>query len=170
MEKPAGRVPSEKECYRLLEEYSVPENVVRHSEKVREFALGLAGGIEGVNLELVSAGALLHDIDKIDTLGGKGSHGEPGCRALAEKGFQAVAEIVRKHVMEKIFELESIEEKIVYYADKRVIGDRVVPLAERMEFIGEKYGSGNREFLQKLEEIRPALEALEAELKEMVKK
>jgi len=166
----AEKIPSMEECYRLLEECNVPENVVKHSERVREFALDLAGKIAGINMELVSAGALLHDIDKIETLEGNGRHGEPGARKLKEKGFFAVSEIVRKHVLENIFELESAEEKLVYYADKRIINGGIVTVKERLDFIREKYCSGDQACLKKLERIRPALEALESELMEMVKK
>lgn len=169
-----GRIPSEKECYQLLKENRVPENVLRHSERVKEFALELAAKLresnEKVNPELVLAGALLHDIDKIETLKGSSYHGDEGCKKLKAKGYYAVAGIVRKHLLERVSELDSIEEKIVYYADKRVIDDRIVSLKERLEFIKQKYGSRNKELMKKIMESEPLIIALEKELMGRIKK
>ncbi len=163
-----GRIPSRKECMELLAEKGVPENIVRHSMAVRDFALELARDLKNqgksVCLELAEAGALLHDIDKIETLEGKEPHGEPGRRFLRKKGFFGAAEIVKKHVLEKIDLLCLLEEKIVYYADKRVIGERVVPLGKRIEFIKEKYGSKNRKTMRGIIEREPLLFGLEKEL------
>ncbi len=168
-----GVIPTEKECYELLEENSVPENVVRHSEAVKDLALELAGRIRAsgsdVNLELVVAGALLHDIDKIETLE-EGRHGEVGWRKLRKKGYYGVADIVRKHVLEKIKELAFIEEKLVYYADKRVIGGRVVPLRERLACIRERYGSKSAEAMQRIKKFEPLAYDLEKELVELMNK
>lgn len=163
-----GGIPSEEECYKLLKESNVPENIVRHSERVKELAMEIAGKLMGrgvkVNLALVKAGALLHDIDKFETIKGKGMHGEPGYERMREKGYYAVAEIVRKHLVEMVSELASAEEKIVYYADKRVIDDRIVTLKERLEFIKEKYGSRDKELMEKILESEPLMLELEGEL------
>ena len=164
------RIPSEEECHRILAENKVPENIVRHSEKVKEFALELAGKIGGVNMELVAAGALLHDLDKAETLEGKPYHGELGWEKLREKGFGAVAEICRKHLLEKVAELKTLEEKIVYYADKRIIDERIVTLKERIEFVKEKYGSRDARLREKIGEAAPKALELERELMAMVKK
>lgn len=165
-----GIVPTEKECYELLEESKVPENVVKHSETVKGLAVELAKDSikcgNRVSLGLVVAGALLHDIDKIETLK-QGRHGVIGWRKLREKGYWGTADIVRKHVLERIQELSLIEEKLVYYADKRVIGNRVVPLAERLEFIEEKYGSKNRKAMQGIKKFEPLVFRLEKEIMEM---
>lgn len=166
-----GKIPSEKECYKLLKENSVPKNIVRHSEKVKEFALKLAEQLqengERVNLNLVKAGALLHDIDKIQTIKGKGSHGEQGYKKLKEKGFFKVAEIVKKHVLERVNELNSIEEKIVFYADKRVQDNKIVSLKERLEHVEKKYGS-NSEIREKIVQSKPLVLKLERELMEKI--
>ena len=163
-----GCVPSEGECYKLLKENSVPENIVRHSERVKEIAMEIAeklkeSGVK-VNLALVKAGALLHDIDKFETAKGNGAHGKPGYKMMREKGCYAVADIVRKHLVEMVSELASAEEKIVYYADKRVIDDRIVTLKESLDFIKEKYGSRDKKLMGKIIESEPLMLELEREL------
>ena len=162
-----GVVPTEKKCYELLKENRVPKNVVEHSETVKDLAVELAKGIveneREVNIGLVSAGALLHDIDKIETLE-QGIHGEVGWRKLREKGYWGVADIVRKHVLERIKELSLIEEKLVYYADKRVIGNKVVSLAERLEFIEKKYGSKSAVAMQRIKKFEPLVYRLEKKI------
>ena len=62
-------LPSKEECYKLLKEYHVPQNVVEHSKKVAKVALFLGDrlikkGIN-VNLELVEQASLLHDLVRI---------------------------------------------------------------------------------------------------------
>jgi len=166
------RVPSEEQCIELLKENNVPKNVLAHSKKVTEFAVGLAKQLKAngikVNIELVRAGALLHDLDKIYTLKKKGRHGFLAEEILEGKGLHEIAVIARKHVLENVTELESIEEKLVFYADKRVIDNRIVSLKERLDFILKKYGTTEKARAD-FKASKPAIFALERELMQMVK-
>lgn len=113
-----------------------------------------------VNLELIKAAALLHDFVRIvdfrtfepekfpfkpseedvefwkklrEKYSGR-HHAEVGAEILREKRFQEVAEVVRKHRFLQIEEgFETWEEKIVYYADKRVKHAKIVTLQERLK-------------------------------------
>ncbi|MEM0360184.1 MAG: macro domain-containing protein [Candidatus Diapherotrites archaeon] len=169
-----GIVPSEKKCIEILRENRVPENIVRHSKKVAEFAVELAQKIdakgEKIDIALVRAGALLHDIDKLETLESSKKHGIEGWKKLRKKGFYGVAEIAKKHLIEKVGELSTLEEKIVYYADKRVLGEKIVPLNERLEYIKQKYGSKNQKLMEKIVESEKAALLLEKNLLEMINK
>jgi HD superfamily phosphohydrolase YqeK len=50
---------------------------------------------------------------------------------LRERGEDFIANLIEKHKFTLISELSTIEEKILYYADKRVNGDQIVSLKER---------------------------------------
>ena len=62
-------IPTVPECYKLLNEVgALPQNIIRHSEQVTKVALYLGRKLiekgEKVNLELLRAACLLHDIAK----------------------------------------------------------------------------------------------------------
>jgi putative nucleotidyltransferase with HDIG domain len=101
--------------------------------------------IKGVHLnkELVKASALLHDITKTRSFRTGENHAQTGEQYLIEKGFPEVGRVVGQHVvLDDYFSINvSIEPKIVNYADKRVLHDRIVSLTERMDYIFERYGS-----------------------------
>ncbi|MCX6801499.1 MAG: HDIG domain-containing protein [Candidatus Diapherotrites archaeon] len=168
--KHEGRIPTEKECLEMLAQNNVPENIVRHSVKVKEFALEFAQKMAAkgvkVNLSLVRAGALLHDLDKFETLGTKKMHGTLAWEKLRAKGCYAVAEIARKHLIERVGELSSWEEKLVYYADKRIIDEKLVSVPERLEFIKQKYGLKDKKLMAKIKESENAILALEKSILE----
>lgn len=119
----------------LLLKYKLPKNVIAHSRKVGGIALRVASELMrngyAVDLELVERGALLHDIGRSVTHGLE--HGYFGGKILRKEGeSEAVARIVERHVLggisreeaermglpAKDFIPETIEEKIVCYADK----------------------------------------------------
>lgn len=61
-------------------------------------------------------------------------HADAGAMILDEEGFPEIADIVRKHKYRQIIEgFSTLEEKIVYYADKRVNHAEIVPLQKRLD-------------------------------------
>ncbi len=141
----------------MLCEARVWPNIIAHSLVVERFALRLAKKINKngckVDLALVSCGALLHDFDKAECLEcGRDSRGKfkvrHGFRAhelLVKRGvrFKKIALIARRHVLESVFGKDApktIEEKIVFYADKRVTGTKFVSLRARLAYIMRRYG------------------------------
>ncbi len=154
-------VPDEGECFRLLERYAVPPNVIEHSRVVLALARVLCRELnsrgEKMDLPLVEAAALLHDIAKVLSFQTGENHSQAGARLLREMGFPEVAEIVRQHV---VLDPETnhgriTEALLVHYADKRVKHDAVVSLEERFRDLKERYG--------KSPEARGWIEALEAQ-------
>ena len=92
---------------------------------------------------MLEAGALLHDIAKTATLHNGGEHARLGAEWLIDLGYPAVAEIVREHVWlsrnpAEPWPLREVE--IVNYADKRVLHDLVVTLAQRFDDLRSRYG------------------------------
>ena len=125
-------VLSEAECEALLVEQHVPDEVVRHSRAVAKAAEKLAASLMHrggrLNLALVRAGSLLHDMAK-----GQPDHAQVGERALERLGFPSIARIVAGHTDLDFRKRKLDEVAIVYLADKLVQGEEVVSLRRRFE-------------------------------------
>jgi uncharacterized protein len=148
----------------LLLKYKLPKNVTAHSKKVEKIAVEVAcelkrNGFE-VDLELVEKAALLHDSGRSVTHGLE--HGYFGGKILREEGeSEEVARIVERHVLggiskreaEKMglpardFIPETLEEKIVSYADK--LSDR-----NKTKRLEKRLGSKNILFKRMMNLIR----------------
>lgn len=127
-----SKIPNLDECRVILNKYCVLENVIKHCEKVREVAMKIAEALINkgfrLNLPLIGAAALLHDIER-----DKPEHAIKGWKLLNELGYHDVADIVKEH-MDIIPEQNNITEKeIVYLSDKMVIGNKVVSIDERFK-------------------------------------
>ena len=139
-------IPSKKQCYRLMREMGMLNNIVAHSEQVCRVALCLTDHLDrrGVvlNRELIRASALLHDITKTRSFETKENHAQTGSHFLSEKGFPEVGRVVGQHVRLDTYVLPGTprEVEVINYADKRVLHDRIVSLKERMGYIVERYG------------------------------
>jgi len=157
-------IPTEKECLTILSKNNTPENVIKHSKAVCKAALEIADkliekGVE-VNRELVLAGALLHDIERV-----KKEHVLEGAKKLEELGFKEVAEVVKKHGCRYLkkweFNPRTIEEKIVFYADKITYEDERVTVEERLT-------RWNKDAIKKYPKGYNFVKKIEKELKEMM--
>jgi putative nucleotidyltransferase with HDIG domain len=135
-------IPSKEECIEILTKNKTPSNVIEHCKAVCGVAEEITErlikkGVQ-VNKELVVAASLLHDIERI-----KENHVQEGAKLLKSLGFPEVAEVVSKHSLyrptgEKI-DLDTIEEKILFYADKRALGTKIVSLQERFDNLEKRY-------------------------------
>ncbi len=147
------KIPTQKECYELIQEMGMMDHIVDHSGQVCRVAVCLADklnrkGID-LNLELIRASALLHDITKTRSFRTNENHAETGGKFLREKGFAEVGRVIAQHVKLDTYVASGspVEAEIVNYADKRVLHDQIVLLADRLSYILERYGDGveNRE-------------------------
>ncbi len=151
------QIPSKEECLAILNKNKTPSNVVEHCKTVCKVAKEIAKklikrGIK-VNKGLVIAAALLHDIERE-----KDNHVVVGERLLKNMGFPEVAKVAKKHSLYQIENIEiqpnTIEEKILFYADKRVKGNKIVSLEERFEDLKKRYNidlTKEFEFTKKIE-------------------
>lgn len=161
-------IPSEKECFELLKRFNVPDNIIAHSVKVKELSVGiaekLAGKGEKINMKLLVAGALLHDVSKFDCLNADLHHCDHGYERLLKLGLsKELAEIVRKHGLDAIISdnpPKTWEEKIIFYADKRITNDRMVSLEERFSYLRKRYPQA----LKSINNSYPRIIALEREI------
>jgi len=137
-------VPSETQCFELLSEVGLAPALVRHSIAVKDFAfaLGLKLRERGhdVNLDLIKASALLHDIYKLEA---DVCHCIEGGQFLREKGFHPVADVIEKHCLNNIGNPDLIpkttEEKLLLYSDLRNGANGTVTLVERFASIRRRY-------------------------------
>jgi len=143
----SDRIPSREECHELMVQHSMRPNIVEHSIQVMHVSLVITDNLKNgvaVNRDLVIAGALLHDITKTRSLKTKERHDLSGGEFLREMGFRSIADIVEQHVVLQNFDLQgSLEEReIIYYADKRVMHDKIVTIDERVHDLLQRYGNG----------------------------
>lgn len=147
-------LPTRKECLAIAKKYHVPSHILKHSFAVAKLAVFLAQRLRekgiAVNVELLDRACLMHDIARVCDFkkSDPGSlwqqlrakfkgipHEYAGYEILKDK-YPAVAMTVKKHrYMALLDEKErpaTWEEKLLYYADKRVMHDRIVPLEERL--------------------------------------
>jgi len=161
-----GFIPSVEESYRLLEKEGVPPHIRRHSEKVALVALFLGKELlkqgEALNLSLLCAGGLLHDLTKHRSLKTGENHAESARKLLIQLGYPEVARVVGQHIFLKPGPPGSPirEEEIVYYADKRVKHEKIVSLKERFIDLRERYGRRPSSWVRiyRLEELTKLLE------------
>ncbi len=156
----SSRLPSREQAIELLQKNNCSPPVISHCQAVAALSLEIANQLQKkglkLDLKLVEAGALLHDIGRSKT--NAVEHGVVGAQIAESEGLpQSVVRIIRRHVGGGITAEEaaalgwprdvyvpvSLEEKIVSYADKLVDNSRRgrVPIdfeIERLEAKGLK--------------------------------
>jgi len=156
-----SNLPTRKQCFGLLKKFGTPSHIIEHSLATAKLAVFLAERLNekgiSVDIQLVDRACLLHDILRVCDLNDysrfehsaadkakwerlkakyKGFCHEDAAALLCEK-YPQLAEVIKKHRYTSIAHQKdkpvTWEEKLVYYADKRVMHDRIVPLKERLE-------------------------------------
>lgn len=141
------KIPSKKECFRLIKKMAMMDHIIDHSIMVSNVALFLSLKLKqyspGLDSRLATSAALLHDITKTRSFDTKENHSETGAIMLKDLGYPEVAEIIRQHVILDFYEKDSpvSVQEIVNYADKRILHDKVVSLNSRLEYITIRYGT-----------------------------
>jgi uncharacterized protein len=146
----SNRLPTREQALELLKENQCPDKVIFHCQAVAKLALQIATELQTkgftVNLALVEAGALLHDLGRSKTH--TVDHAIVGVE-LAQKADlpQSVVDIIKRHVGAGISPNEAewlgwpkdnyipqtLEEKIVCYADKLIDGTRKTPIEVELQ-------------------------------------
>ncbi|WP_309491977.1 TIGR00295 family protein [Candidatus Hecatella orcuttiae] len=155
-----NNLPGRKEAEAILKKVGCSEEVINHARAVTKLALKLAEtlrsrGLE-VNLKLVEAGGLLHDLGRCRTHGVK--HGFIGGEISRTLGLpQPLVNIVERHVgagipAEEAAELglpardfipQTWEEKIIAYADKLVMRNKVIDFEEALKELSRSLGENH---------------------------
>jgi uncharacterized protein len=155
-------IPTRKECLMLMERYGMLDNIVEHSLKVAKVALFISSELkkrgQAIDVPLVEASSLLHDITKTICLRTKQDHTRTGYDLLKGIGYERVGEVVGQHVwLEKRGDPSFVsEEEIVNYADKRVRHHEIVSLGDRFDDLKKRYGR-NEEAIAYLDRMEKAV-------------
>jgi uncharacterized protein len=139
------KLPSREQALQLLFENGCSAKVINHCKAVAKLALETANILKEkgfkIDLELVEAGALLHDIGRSKTH--TVHHAVAGAEIAKAAGLpDSVVSIIKRHVggginsseaeklgwPEDVYVPISLEEKIVSYADKLIENSRRAPI------------------------------------------
>lgn len=157
-------IPSTNQCLALMNSYQMLDNIREHSFIVARVAETIVNGLQlpedqtgtPPDIDLVLAGALLHDIAKTKCLDGSCQHAEEGMVICFEHDYPEVGKIVKEHVILSSFRPDDYKRgyfparEIVYYADKRVRHNEIVPLSQRLDYIIDKYSRGSDHIKQRI--------------------
>lgn len=143
-------------------------HIVRHSELVADVALLIGQKLNSsgqqLDIALVEAGALLHDITKTAAIKTKENHAETGGELLASLGYSRVANIARQHICldpgpsdpNSVTEVE-----LVNYADKRVKHEEIVDIEERFRDVLDRYAKQLPGLERRIKEVQLETRLLE---------
>jgi len=143
-------IPSQQDCFKLIKKMKMMDHIINHSIMVSNIArfltIALKKNTPNLDIQLATSAALLHDITKTRSFDTNEIHSETGGLLLTQMGYPEVGDIVRQHVLLDFYDnIHPVsEQEIVNYSDKRVLHDKVVPLAERLEYIKLRYGTNTR--------------------------
>jgi uncharacterized protein (TIGR00295 family) len=140
-----GLIPSPEQCIDLLKKAGCSKEVINHCIAVRDLAVKIAKKADA-NIELVEAGALLHDIGRAKTHGIK--HSIEGVKIGKKLGLdQRIINIIERHIGAGLLSDDakklglpvkdympvSLEEKIVCHADNLVEDGKRQPIEVEVE-------------------------------------
>jgi uncharacterized protein len=143
-------LPNREQALELLRKNECPPQVISHCIAVADLAVETAEKLQSkglkVNVELVEAGAILHDLgrSKCHTV----DHAVVGAQIAQSIGLpEPIVKIIKRHVGAGITDKEAqalgwpkdtytpqtLEEKIVSYADKLIDKSKVTPIEAEVE-------------------------------------
>jgi uncharacterized protein len=163
----SSKLPSREQAIKLLRKNHCSANVVAHCKAVAKLAVETAFSCEKkgyrVDINLVEIGALLHDLGRAKTH--SVNHVIAGAE-IAESARlpEAVLKIIRRHIGGGITAAEaqalgwpkadympqSLEEKIVSYADKLIETSERVPIEVTVKRLRENKLEGAAERVQRI--------------------
>jgi putative nucleotidyltransferase with HDIG domain len=162
-------VPDRERAEAILRSFQLPDGVVRHAHGVERVAsaaahLVAAAGVP-LDAQLVSAAALLHDVDKVETRG-RGTHGVVGAARMVSLGYQELAVPIASHPVTALLDEELFPrgwESVILSVADRHVSQAFLTTDERIDDLQLRYP----QYRDSLEQARPRAHALEAELAEL---
>lgn len=167
-------IPTRDECLRLMGQYGMLDHIIHHSLEVARVALFLTIELnkrgQRIDLDLVEAASLLHDLTKTECLRTREDHAKTGYQILKGMGYVRVGEVVAEHIRLSRGQDPSFvsEEEIVNYADKRVLHDRIVSLEGRFMDLRVRYGK-DKKSIARMEELEKNTFAMEHKIFSILK-
>ncbi len=143
-------LPSREDAIQYLRKSGCSRNVINHCKSVAELAVEIAEACKkkglDVDLQLVEIGGLLHDIGRAETH--SVHHAVVGAEIAKSLGLpESITSIIKRHVgggitaelakrlgwPKDVYVPQTLEEKIVSYADKLIEGTERVPIERTIE-------------------------------------
>ena len=143
-------LPNREQALGLLHKYKCSPQVISHCVAVANLAVETAGKLEGkghkINIELVEAGALLHDLGRSQTH--TVDHAIAGAQIAQSVGLpETVVRIIKRHVgagitaeeaqmmgwPKDVYAPQTLEEKVVSFSDKLIDRSRRMPIETEIE-------------------------------------
>jgi len=146
-----SKYPSDKECINILRDEGCTKRVIIHCATVRAVAEEMASVIEGADMDLVIAGALLHDVGRSQTH--SIMHAVIGAHIAMNRGLpEELIEIIRRHtgagidaedaealgLPEGDYIPRTLEQKIVAHADNLVSDNCIVTIDHSIDKLERK--------------------------------
>lgn len=124
-------IPTRRMCEQLWADRKLSENLKEHMTAVADLSVRIGTTLNqkgfSLNIPLIEAAALLHDIDK-----GMPHHERKGAETLEALGFPEIAPIVRAHMRLSHDVQPRIDElTVVFLTDKLFSGSKAVTLKKR---------------------------------------
>lgn len=188
------KLPTPQECEQLWNHYATPLHIREHMRQVNRVAVYMTRELircgEHVIVELVDRASLLHDTIRVtewptlsfdafpytpssqekkvweaqrQTYPPDIPHAEVNYRIFKDQ-YPEMATVIRKHSITSAYELNTWEEKMVFYADRRVSHSVIVPLAERLEESYERYKTTHPDGIHRDPKIVQAVFRLQEEI------
>ena len=164
-------IPSIDTCYKLWDKYKLSEKKRIHVQLVAQTALYFSYCLQKhkgivINIALLEAGALLHDIDKNIEYLPTETHPQTGVRILRNEGYEEVAELIKNHSVQNIENEQTApktwEEKLLFLADKMVKQD-IITVDERFDlWLEDEYMSQEQKTM--LRRVYPHVKSLEYDI------
>lgn len=151
------RLPSRQKAIELLKQSGCSPRVIQHCKIVAKLAVKIARILQKkgykVDAELVEIGALLHDIGRSETHGV--NHVIVGARIAEDSSLpEPVIRIIERHVgagipqdeaeelgwPKKSYMPQTLEERIVNYADKLIEGTHQVSMEQTIAHFSKRMG------------------------------
>ncbi|MBI5753907.1 HD domain-containing protein, partial [Candidatus Peregrinibacteria bacterium] len=177
-----------KEILKIYQEFHVPKHIIRHMKMVAFVCKKIIKKLTEKNIKIdgknVINAALLHDViryvdfktlsqedpalwQKLRRKYHKIGHEKGMAEILRKRGEKKLANLIAKHGFFPVWNLKTLEEKILYYADKRVDKDKIVDLKTR--FIeGKKRNASPQDDAELVAATEKKVETLEQELQTLL--
>jgi uncharacterized protein len=172
-----NKLPDREQAIEILKRNHCSPKVIKHTEAVSALAVEIAKQLQAknhpINLQLVEVGALLHDLGRSQTH--SVDHAIVGAKLAQQEGLpQEIVSIIKRHVGAGITSEEAqwlgwpkddyvpqtLEEKIVCYADKRIGSNQQIPIEDTIKQLQSENMAEAAERVRKLDkEISSLLEA-----------
>ncbi len=161
------RLPNREQAIKLLRDNGCSAEVINHCQAVTDLALEIAVKLQKkglkVNMQLVEAGAMLHDLGRSKTH--TVDHSLLGAQIAETLGLPSpIINIIKRHVgagitdeearwlgwPQDVYVPQTLEEKVVSYADKLIDQSRQIPIEVEIERLRAEHKDEAAERVRKL--------------------